>query len=121
MPDGYGLDPDEIRRLDDILHAASDEPGLTDFDRHATLESFLATQAVSRYENVEEPVEEAVLALTRFANQKYPQVVEAMQQFIFRAQATVENTAEGVAKAGAQYQVTESDVAERVRKYDTSD
>lgn len=118
MPDGYGPDPDEIKRLDDILRQANDELGLTDFDEHANLEGFLTTQSVSPYENVEETVEETVLKLTEFVDRKYPEVVEAMQQFIYRAHATIDNTAEGVAKASAQYRVTEDEVEAWIRKYD---
>ncbi|WP_433471221.1 hypothetical protein [Saccharomonospora azurea] len=118
MSDGYGLDPDEISRLDNILHTAGDELGLTDFEERASLEGFLTTQSVSQYENVEETVEETVLELTRFVDQKYPQVVKAMQEFVHRTHATIENTAEGVAKAGVEYQVTEDEVAAWVRKHD---
>lgn len=98
MPDGSGLDPDEIERLDDILHQAGNELALTDLAQHVPLEGFLTTQPVSRYENGEE----TVLELTRFAGEKYPRLVEAMQRFVPRAHVTIENA-----------------VAARIREYDT--
>ncbi|EHR60366.1 hypothetical protein [Saccharomonospora cyanea] len=119
MPDEYGLDRDGIERLDDILHQVGNELGLPGFDQRATLEGFLTTQSVSRYENVEKPVEETALELTRSANEKYPRGVEAVQQFAHHAHVTIGNTAEGMAKAGTRHQVTGDDVAAWIRERGT--
>ncbi|EHR53167.1 hypothetical protein SacmaDRAFT_4997 [Saccharomonospora marina XMU15] len=115
---GYGVEPGELKKLEGILGDASDALDMVDFPQRARLEGFLTTQDVSRYENVEETVEETVLALTEFVDKKYPAVVDAMHDFIARAHVTITTTAEGVAKAGADYQITEDQVEEWLRKHD---
>ncbi|NIJ10077.1 putative transcriptional regulator [Saccharomonospora amisosensis] len=115
---GYGVEPDELKKLEGILGDASDALDMVDFPQRASLEGFLTTQEVSRYENVEETVEETVLALTEFVDKRYPAVVDAMHDFIARAHVTITTTAEGVAKAGADYQITEDQVEEWLRKHD---
>lgn len=115
---GYGLDADEIPRLKKILEGASDALGMNDFEQRATLEGFLTVQEVSAYENVEETVEEKVLKLTEFCNNKYPAVTAAMQKFIARAHVTIIGTAEGVAKSGERYQATEDQVTTWMKEHE---
>lgn len=117
-PDGYGLEADEIPRLKAVLEDASDALGMNDFEQKATLEGFLTVQEVSAYENVEETVEEKVLKLTEFCNDKYPGVISAMEQFIARAHVTIIGTAEGVAKAGTKYQATEEQVQKWLKEHE---
>jgi hypothetical protein len=108
--DGFGLDADEIDQLEKTLKGASDALGMNDFESRATLEGFLTVQSVSAYENVEETVEEKVLELTKFCNEKYPGVIDAMEKFIARAHVTIEGTADGVAAAGESYRANEAQV-----------
>ncbi|MEQ0564890.1 hypothetical protein ABJI51_37920 [Amycolatopsis sp. NEAU-NG30] len=116
--DGYGLDPDEIPKLKKLLEGASDDLGMNDFRQRATLEGFLTVEEVANYGNVEENVEEKVLKLTEFCNDRYPGVVDAMAKFIARAHVTIIGTAEGVAKAGEKYQATEEDVTKWMKDHE---
>ncbi|WP_019809128.1 hypothetical protein [Saccharomonospora halophila] len=117
MPDGYGLDQSEIETLDRYLQKASTALGMENFREQASVEGFLTTEAVSQYQNVEETVEETVVALTKFIDIHYANVVEATQNFINRAHATITTTAEGVARAGVEYRVAEEEVAEWVNRH----
>jgi hypothetical protein len=108
--DGYGLDPDEIDQLERTLKGASDALGMNDFESRATLEGFLTVQSISAYENVQETVEEKVLELSRFCNEKYPGVIDAMERFIAATHVTIEGTADGVAESGESYRANEAQV-----------
>lgn len=114
---GYGVEPEELEQLKKTLNDASDALDMTDFSQQASLEGFLTTQEVSQYENVQETVEEIVLKLTEFVDRKYPAVVDAMHEFIARAHVTITTTADGVARAGADYQITEEQIEEWLRKH----
>ncbi|SFQ22366.1 hypothetical protein SAMN05421810_105240 [Amycolatopsis arida] len=114
---GYGVEPEELDQLKKTLNEASDALNMTDFPQRASLEGFLTTQDVSRYEQVEETVEEIVLKLTEFVDRKYPSVVDAMNNFIARAHVTITTTADGVARAGSEYQITEDQVTAWLRRH----
>jgi hypothetical protein len=108
--DGFGLDADEIDQLEKTLKGASDALGMNDFENRATLEGFLTVQSISAYENVEETVEEKILELSKFCNEKYPGVIDAMERFIAATHVTIEGTADGVAAAGESYRAREDQV-----------
>jgi hypothetical protein len=101
-----------------LLEAASDDLGMNDFRQQATLEGFLTVEEVAAYGNVKETVEEKVVKLTEFCNNKYPGVVSAMDTFIARAHVTIVGTAEGVAKAGKKYVATEDEVTKWMKEHE---
>jgi hypothetical protein len=115
---GYGVEPEELEQLKKTLNDASDALDMTDFPQQASLEGFLTTQEVSRYQNVQETVEEIVLKLTEFVDRKYPVVVDAMYDFIARAHVTIATTADGVARAGVDYRITEEQIAAWLRQHE---
>ncbi|MDV6011672.1 hypothetical protein [Haloechinothrix sp. LS1_15] len=118
---GHGVDADELRALKSTLDDASDSLGMKNFAEEASLEGFLTTQSgVSPYENVDETVEETVLALTEFVDQNYPAAVDAMHDFIVRTHVTITNLADGVAQAGEDYEITEDQITEWLEDHDIS-
>jgi hypothetical protein len=77
-----------------------------------SLESFLTTQD---RQSVRE--RRGNRATAEFVDRKYPAVVDAMHGFIARAHTTITTTADGVAQAGAEYQVTEAQVEAWLRQH----
>lgn len=104
---GFALDPSEFDKLKATLRDASTALSLRDFTTKASLEGGLTTQSVSPHENVEETVDEVIMALTKFVDRDYPQATQAVQDFINLMHTTLSEAVNAVHQTQLEYQQSE--------------
>jgi dihydroxyacetone kinase-like predicted kinase len=112
----YALDPAEFDQLKVTLKGASDALGLRDFKAKASLEGTMTVQSVSPYENVEETVDGAIMALTKFVDQDYAATSQTMHDFINRVHTTIETAIDVVHKTQQEYLEAERLVGDSLRR-----
>lgn len=113
---GYALDPAEFEQLKASLRAAGEALGLQDFRTKASLEGSMTVQSVSPHENIEETVDEVILALTKFVDQDYARTSQAVQDFINRVHTTIETAIDGVHRTQQEYVGAEKLIGEGLRR-----
>lgn len=113
---GFTLDPAEFDKLKATLLDASTALGLRDFSTKASLEGGLTTQSVSPYENVEETVDEVIMALTKFVDRDYPQATKAVEGFINLMHTTLSDAITAVHKTQLRYQESERLVGDSMNR-----
>ena len=76
----------------------------------------MTVQSVSPHENIEETVDEVIMALTKFVDQDYARTGQAVQDFINRVHTTIETAIDGVHQTQQEYVEAEKLIGEGLRR-----
>jgi hypothetical protein len=114
---GSTLDPAEFNNLKARLQDASDALGLRDFTAKASLEGSMTVQSVSPHEDVEQTVDEELMALTHFVDRDYAATTRAVQDFINRTHTTIETAIDAVHQTLMGHVKAEEASTEAMRRF----